>query len=190
MYAVLPQVDKEIFKRLIEVYHAAPNELDYEGNTLLHLAVLVNNEEIARDLVSESIDSHFDRISRLSINLIGSVAAKTHITSDAERIKDALKESNRYFKWGIDKKNKSILRETPLDFAILKKNLTLVKLFHANKAKFNLGMLEQVSGTEAWDIVRWMIEEKIYSEKDYKHLDGETKTKIKENCPDLADIFV
>ncbi len=185
MYSLLPQFNPKLFETLVEVYKMDPNDLDDEKNTLLHLAVMVNNEKMVEELINESYISTRSLLEKFVFSMT-QIWAKTHISNDADRIKDKVKELNQYYKWDINKKNSR--GQTALDFAICPaRNLKIADILLKNGAHpgdKNGALLDFACMTESWDIVPWIIDKKVY-----KNLSSETKDLIKQHCPDLSSLL-
>ncbi len=190
MYSLLPQFNPKLFETLVEVYKMAPNDLDDKKNTLLHLAVMVNNEKMVEELINESYISNRSLLEKFVFSM-GSIWAKTHISNDADRIKDKVNELNQYYKWDINKKNRQ--GQTALDLAICPaRNLKIADILLKNGAHpgdKNGALLDFACMTESWDIVHWIIDKKIYSEEVYKKQNSETKDLIKQHCPELTSLL-
>ena len=190
MYSLLQQFKPKLFETLVEVYKMDPNDLDDDKNTLLHLAVMVNNEKMVEELINESYISTRSLLEKFVFS-IASIWSKTHISNDADRIKDKVNELNQYYKWDINKKNRN--GQTALDLAIFPaRNLKIADILLKNGAHpgdKNGALLDFACMTESWDIVHWIIDKKIYSEKVYKNLNSETKDLIKQHCLELPSLL-
>lgn len=190
MYSLLPQFNPKLFETLVEVYKMDPNDLDDEKNTLLHMAVMANNEEMVEKLINDSEISNYSFFEKFVFS-IASIWSKTHISNDADRIKDKVNELNQYYKWDINKKNRQ--GQTALDLAIYPvRNLKIADILLKNGAHpgdKNGDLLVFACTAESWDIVHWIIDKKIYSEKVFKNLDSETKDLIKQHCPELTSLL-
>lgn len=190
MYSLLPQFNPKLFETLVEVYKMDPNDLDDEKNTLLHMAVMANNEEMVEKLINDSEISNYSFFEKFVFS-IASIWSKTHISNDADRIKDKVNELNQYYKWDINKKNRQ--GQTALDLAIYPvRNLKIADILLKNRAHpgdKNGDLLVFACTAESWDIVHWIIDKKIYSEKVFKNLDSETKDLIKQHCPELTSLL-